>query len=93
MMELGSVGFFGTILIGLIAGWVGEKVTGADHGLIKNLIYGLIGSWLGFFAANAAGIQLAEFFSGWFWGNLLVSAVGAIVVIGIMQMIFGKKKK
>lgn len=92
IMQLGGVGIGGTILIGLLAGWLAEKFTGSDHGLIKNLFFGLVGSWLGFFVANAAGIQLGEFFSGWFWGNLIVSAVGAIVVVSIMKMIFGKKK-
>jgi uncharacterized membrane protein YeaQ/YmgE (transglycosylase-associated protein family) len=92
IMQLGAVGIGGTILIGLIAGWIAEKLTGADHGLIKNLIFGIAGSWLGFFAANAAGIQLGEFFSGWFWGNLLVSVAGAVVLLIISQMLFGKKK-
>jgi uncharacterized membrane protein YeaQ/YmgE (transglycosylase-associated protein family) len=93
IMQLGAVGIGGTILIGIIAGWIGEKLTGSDHGMIKNLFFGLVGSWLGFFVANAAGIQLGEFFSGWFWGNLLVSAAGAVVVIAIMQILFGKKKR
>jgi uncharacterized membrane protein YeaQ/YmgE (transglycosylase-associated protein family) len=93
IMQLGAVGIGGTILIGIIAGWIAERVTGSDHGMILNLIFGIAGSWLGFFAANAAGIQLGEFFSGWFWGNLLVSAVGAIILLGIVRMIRGSKKK
>ena len=81
IMQLGGVGFWGTVLIGILAGWLAEKFTGSDHGLIMNLIIGLVGSWIGFFVANAAGIQLGEVFHGWFWGNLLVSAAGAIIVL------------
>jgi uncharacterized membrane protein YeaQ/YmgE (transglycosylase-associated protein family) len=92
LMQLGGVGIGGTILIGIIAGWLAEKLTGADHGLIKNLIFGIAGSWLGFFAANAAGIQLGEFFLGWFWGNLLVSAAGAVVLLTLVKMFTGKKR-
>jgi uncharacterized membrane protein YeaQ/YmgE (transglycosylase-associated protein family) len=92
LMQLGSVGIGGTILIGIIAGWLAEKLTGSDHGLIMNLIFGIAGSWLGFFAANAAGIQLGEFFSGWFWGNLLVSAAGAAVLLTIVKMLRGKNR-
>ena len=34
LMDLGGgVGFFGTILIGGIAGWIAEKVTRSDMGL------------------------------------------------------------
>ena len=92
IMQLGSVGIGGTILIGLLAGWLAEKFTGSSQGLIKNLFFGLVGSWLGFFVANQAGIQLGEVFHGWFWGNLLVSTVGAVVVLSVMKMIFGGKK-
>lgn len=92
IMQLGGVGIGGTILIGILAGWLGEKFTGSDHGLIMNLIIGLIGSWLGFFAANAAGIQLGEVFQGWFWGNLLVSAGGAIILLLVLKLLRGKKR-
>lgn len=90
LMQLGGVGIGGTILIGILAGWLAEKLTGSDHGLIMNLIVGLVGSWLGFFAANAAGIQIGEFFSGWFWGNLLVSAAGAILLLVVLKLLRGR---
>ena len=90
LMQLGGVGIGGTILIGILAGWLAEKLTGSDHGLIMNLIVGLVGSWLGFFAANAAGIQLGEFFPGWFWGNLLVSAAGAILLLVVLKLLRGR---
>lgn len=92
MMQLGSVGFWGTALIGLLAGWLAEKVTGSDHGLIFNLLAGLAGSWLGFYIANAAGLQLGEVFHGWFWGNLLVSAAGAVILISVLKLLRGKKR-
>jgi uncharacterized membrane protein YeaQ/YmgE (transglycosylase-associated protein family) len=91
LMQLGSVGIGGTVLIGILAGWLAEKLTGSDHGLIMNLIFGIAGSWLGFFAANAAGIQLGEVFSGWFWGNLLVSAAGAVILLTAVKMLRGKR--
>lgn len=92
IMQLGSVGIGGTILIGILAGWLAEKFTGSDHGLIMNLIIGLIGSWIGFFVANAAGIQLGEIFQGWFLGNLLVSAGGAIVLLLVLKVLKGKRR-
>jgi uncharacterized membrane protein YeaQ/YmgE (transglycosylase-associated protein family) len=91
LMQLGGVGIGGTILIGILAGWIAEKFTGSDHGLIMNLIIGLIGSWLGFFVANSAGIQLGEIFSGWFLGNLLVSAAGAIVLLIVLKLVKGRR--
>ncbi len=91
IMDIGSVGFWGTILIGILAGWVAEKVTGSNMGLIMNLITGIIGSWIGFFVANAAGIQLGEFFQGWFWGNLVVSAAGAIILLLVLKLLRGSR--
>jgi uncharacterized membrane protein YeaQ/YmgE (transglycosylase-associated protein family) len=92
IMQLGAVGIGGTILIGILAGWVAEKVTGSDQGLIMNLIFGIAGSWLGFFGANAAGINLGEIFHGWFWGNLLVSAAGAVILLLVLKLIRGNKR-
>lgn len=92
IMQLGAVGIGGTILLGILAGWLAEKLTGSDHGLIMNLIFGIAGSWLGFFAANAAGINLGEFFQGWFWGNLLVSAAGAVILCFVLKLIRGKTR-
>lgn len=92
IMQLGAVGIGGTILIGILAGWLAEKLTGSDHGLIMNLIFGIVGSWLGFFAANKAGINLGEIFHGWFWGNLLVSAAGAVILLFVLKLLRGKKR-
>ena len=93
IMQLGSVGFWGTVLIGILAGWIAEKLTDSDHGLIMNLLAGLAGSWLGFYAANAAGLQLGTVFSGWFWGNLLVSAAGATIVLMLLKLLRGRGKQ
>jgi uncharacterized membrane protein YeaQ/YmgE (transglycosylase-associated protein family) len=90
IMQLGSVGFWGTVLIGILAGWLAHKVVGGSGGLIWNLIIGLVGSWLGFFVANAADIQLTEVFHGWFWGNLLVSAAGAAILLAALKLLRGR---
>ena len=91
IMQLGSVGIGGTILIGIVAGWIAEKLTGSNVGLIVNLITGLIGSWLGFFIAKQAGIQLGEIFHGWFIGNVIVSAAGAVILLMVLKMLRGKR--
>ena len=91
IMQLGSVGIGGTILIGIVAGWIAEKLTGSNVGLVVNLITGLIGSWLGFFIAKQAGIQLGEIFHGWFIGNVIVSAAGAVILLMVLKMLRGKR--
>ena len=56
LMDLGGgVGWLGTLLIGAVAGWIAEKLTRSDMGLIMNVIVGVIGAYIGAFLANLAG--------------------------------------
>ena len=88
LMDLGGgVGWLGTLFIGALAGWIAEKVMKENHGLIKNIIIGVIGSFVGAFIANLLGIRLGEIFQGWFWGNLIVAAAGAIVLLYVLRLI------
>jgi uncharacterized membrane protein YeaQ/YmgE (transglycosylase-associated protein family) len=87
----GGVGLIGTLVIGALAGWIAEKTTNTDMGLIRNIITGLIGSVIGSVLANAVGFNLAEFVSSWFWGNLILSVVGAIIFLFVLKMIFGRR--
>jgi uncharacterized membrane protein YeaQ/YmgE (transglycosylase-associated protein family) len=85
-MDLGGgVGWIGTLLIGGLAGWIAEKVMKSDMGIIMNIIIGVIGSYIGAFLANALGIRLGEIFQGWFLGNLIVAAVGAIILLMVVK--------
>jgi uncharacterized membrane protein YeaQ/YmgE (transglycosylase-associated protein family) len=88
LMDLGGgVGWIGTLFIGALAGWIAEKVMKEDHGLLKNIIIGVIGSFIGAFLANLLGIRIGEVFQGWFWGNLIVAAVGAIVLLYVLRLV------
>jgi uncharacterized membrane protein YeaQ/YmgE (transglycosylase-associated protein family) len=76
---MSGVGLFGALIIGILAGWIAEKVMGRQHGLITNLIVGVIGSFVGAFVAHALGFTYQGF-----WPSLLVSALGAIVLLLIL---------
>ena len=91
LMDLGGgVGWIGTLFIGALAGWIADKVMKTNHGLLMNVVIGIVGSYVGAFLANALGIQLGEIFQGWFWGNLIVAAVGAIVLIWALRLVRGR---
>ena len=86
LMDLGGgVGWIGTLFIGGLAGWIAEKITRTDMGLLMNIIVGIIGAYIGAFLANALGLRLGEVFQGWFWGNLLVAVVGAVILLARRQ--------
>ena len=91
LMDLGGgVGIFGTLLIGGVAGWIAEKLTGASHGLLTNIVIGILGAFIGGWIANALGLQLGELFEGWFWGNVLVSVVGAGLLLTVYRLLRGQ---
>lgn len=80
-----GVGFIGAIIIGIFAGWIAEKIMNRDHGLLTNLIVGLVGALVGAFLAGVLGIH----FFGWV-GSLIISTLGAILLLWILGMIKGR---
>ena len=50
------MGIIGWIIIGIIAGWLAEKIMKRNHGLLTNLVVGVVGAIIGgFIASNLAG--------------------------------------
>ena len=41
LLAMPGVGFLGMLVIGTIAGWIAEKITASDHGLLTNLLVGM----------------------------------------------------
>jgi uncharacterized membrane protein YeaQ/YmgE (transglycosylase-associated protein family) len=79
---MNEVSILAAIIIGIAAGWIAEQVMGRRHGLLTNLLVGIVGAFLGALIANALGIAFAGF-----WGSLLVSAVGAILLLWLVSLI------
>ena len=63
-----GLGIIGWIVIGIVAGWLAEKVMGRNHGLVTNLIVGVVGALLG----------------GWIAGNLLGMPVGGFNIVTLL---------
>jgi len=84
LLSMPGVGFFGMLIIGLIAGYIAEKATASDHGLFTNLLVGIAGSFVG---GTLAGLLNIEFY-GWL-GNLIVASIGAILLIWIWRKVTG----
>lgn len=77
-MSQPGYGFFMTLLIGVLAGWIAERLTSEDHGLFTNMLVGVAGSFVG--AKIAELLEIPVF---GFWRTLLAAVVGAVVVIVI----------
>ena len=80
LFSMPGVGFIGMLIIGLIAGYIAEKVTSSDHGLLTNLLVGIAGSLVCGTLANVLKIE----FHGWL-GNLIVASISAILVLWVWR--------
>lgn len=82
------MGIIATIIIGAVAGWLGSLVyKGTSLGLLGNIIVGVVGSFVGNWLFGVLGIHLGE---GWI-GAILTGAIGAIVVLFLINLITKKK--
>jgi len=84
LFSMPGVGFIGMLIIGILAGYIAEKVTSSDHGLLTNLLVGIVGSFVGGTLANVLNVE----FYGWL-GNLIVATIGATLLLWIWQSIRG----
>jgi uncharacterized membrane protein YeaQ/YmgE (transglycosylase-associated protein family) len=81
-----GVGFIMAIIIGALAGWLAEKFTRSDHGLLTNIIMGIIGAVVGNFLLRLLGIGVYGFL-----GNLISATIGAILVIVVYRAVTGRR--
>lgn len=72
----------GFIVIGLLAGFIAEKVMNRNHGLIMNLVVGVIGSFVGGYIAPLLGISANSFI-----GALIVATGGAVLFLFVLDLI------
>lgn len=84
LLSMPGVGFFGMLVIGVLAGYIAEKVTASDHGLLTNLLVGITGSFVGGTLATLVNIE----FYGWL-GNLIVASVGAVILLWVWRKFRG----
>ncbi|AJI80020.1 MULTISPECIES: GlsB/YeaQ/YmgE family stress response membrane protein [Corynebacterium] len=86
-MGLG-LGFFGSIIVGIIAGWLAEKIMKRDQGLFTNLIVGVIGGLIG---GGLLALFNKDVSDSWFL-MIITATVGACILLWIVGAITGRKK-
>lgn len=84
------MGIIATLIIGAIAGWLGGTIyKGSGLGLIGNIIIGLLGSGVGYWLLGTVfNISLS---GGWI-ASILTGAIGAIVILFVINLIVKKRK-
>jgi uncharacterized membrane protein YeaQ/YmgE (transglycosylase-associated protein family) len=83
-MEAAGIGWVAAIIIGGIAGWLAEKVTGSNMGLLTNIILGVIGAGIGAWLFSLLGVRPQ---AGWL-GFLISGFVGACALIFATRLLY-----
>ena len=76
---MSGLGWLSFLIVGLIAGWVAEKVMQRGHSLLENLIVGVIGAYLGALIFWVLGLTATGFI-----GALVIAIVGSVVLLAIV---------
>ena len=72
-------------IIGIVAGWLASVVIGGGGGLLRYLITGLIGAFVGGFVFQMAGWKL-NLGNEWL-EQIVVAFIGAIIVVILARMV------
>jgi uncharacterized membrane protein YeaQ/YmgE (transglycosylase-associated protein family) len=83
------MGIIAWIVLGAIAGFIANMLTGADEGVLRKIVLGIIGALVGGFIAGSV-MGLADI-SGLNIASVAVAVVGAVLVIALVRMISGSR--
>ena len=72
-------------IIGIVAGWLASVVIGGGGGLLRYLITGLIGAFVGGFVFQMAGWKL-NLGNEWL-EQIVIAAIGAIIVVILARIV------
>jgi uncharacterized membrane protein YeaQ/YmgE (transglycosylase-associated protein family) len=80
---MSGVGLLGAIVIGIFAGWIAERIMNRNHGILTNLVVGVVGSLIGGWLAGVFGMTDAY----GFWANLVTATVGAVILLFLLGLL------
>lgn len=72
------------IILGALAGWIADMSMASSHGLIEDIILGIIGGFVGGLLMNSLGKPGV---TGFNFYSILVATIGALVVIFLGRLI------
>jgi len=75
------------LIVGLLAGWLAGVIMKSRYGLIGDLVVGVIGAFLGQWLFGLLGVS----FGGGLLGAFLTAVIGAIVLLAVIRLIFGRR--
>lgn len=71
------------IIFGAIAGWLADLIMKGNHGVIEDIVLGIVGALIGGFIMNSIGQPGVTGFNIY---SIVVSVIGAVVLIFLGRM-------
>jgi len=79
------------LVLGAAAGWLGGLIfQGGGLGLIGNIVVGIVGGFIGYWLLPKLGLHINTG-KGWL-DYVLTAAIGAVVLLAIINIIFGRNR-
>lgn len=75
-----------SLIIGALAGWIAGRIMKKEGSMLRNILLGFAGSFVGGILFNFIGLR-----SSGFIGEILISVVGACIVIFVAGYLSGRK--
>ena len=72
------------IVLGLVAGWLASWIVGG-YGVVQYLISGVLGSFVGSFVLNKAGVNLG--IRNEYGRDIATATIGAVIVMIIARLL------
>ena len=72
------------VILGAVAGWIADMIMKSDHGVIEDIILGVVGAFVGGFILNFLGQSGVTGFNIY---SLIVAVIGAVVLIFLGRLI------
>ena len=72
------------IILGAVAGWIADLVMKSSHGIVEDIILGVVGAFLGGFILNSLGQSGVTGFNLY---SIVVAVIGAVVLIFIGRLL------
>ena len=76
------------VVVGAISGWLAGFIMNSKGTLLRNIILGIIGGFVGGFLFKLLNINIAVSLGPFNLGTIIVSVIGACLVIVIVNKLF-----
>lgn len=85
------MGLLAFLIFGGISGWIASMITknNKDMGLIKNIVVGILGSFIGGYIGTALGFGAVTNFS---IRSFIIAVLGSVILLWIVNFVTGKNK-